>query len=712
MTTTPAPSITSHALTGTVLGPFPTQWRFSEPADGTVLLSLPTGQTPLSPPDYVLTAVAPLVGGGTVMLSPALLPSGGWPVEAELILMRRTARRQGVALPDTEGHKPRATEAALDRAMRIAEEDRDDLSRTWRAAPGDLGLETPSPAGRPGNGLFFDQDDRPYWGKPFSGGPISAFFQALITAGNSALALFGLGIATPGAWGAKGDGVFEDTAALNLAGASGQKVRLMGRTYRTTNKVVLRSGTAFVGPGRIIPTAVGANPWVVEIAAGENIQLIGVDIDGAALGGAAIYGVRADGSTRSVRVQGCNIRNLGFTGIDLSAGGGDLTHIDARVEDNTVENVGWIGINVEKTTGHLVARNTVKRTGYHGIFCISATDGKVSHNHVNKSTPPDHIYNGPGGLGGVEGGFMIGYDPTVNRLIIDSNLCIDNRNAGYDGIGVGEDGVTEFGPTVISNNIVRRAGLFGIDPVGNVVVTGNFIDEAKEQGIHIGLDLGGMLRNVLVSSNIVRNTGDEPGKYAILVGDTLGPALTVRDVRIVNNLVLDTRAVRNTQYGVAVVSDEATYEGLAIIGNDLSGVADTSLTLFGTNGPGADYEAWGNKCVGDERTPWTAVATPATGAFGAHTASGRFQRVGKTVHLRGRLQIPTAGSAGGAVSINLPVPSRPGTNFAMTAMQGNTAEPIYAVAAGSTLVLAKSGGATIAANGVDLFFSGEYEAAS
>ena len=711
MTTTPAPSITIYPLTGAALGPFATGWRYGDAADVAVLLASGGLQTPLTPPDYVLTGAQPLINGGTVMLSPAVLPGGGWPDGAELILMRRTVRRQALALPDTEGHKPRATEAALDRAMRIAEEDRDDLARTWRAPPGEGGFDLPPAAGRAGNGLFFDAQDKPYWGLPFFGGPISAFFQSLLTAANSALALFGLGIASPGAWGAKGDGVTDDTAALNIAGASGRRVMLMGKTYRVTSKVLLQSGTRLSGPGRIVATAKGADPWIIEIAAGDDTHLTDVEVDGSALNGVPCYGVRVNGSTRRLKIARNRVRNLGFTGIDVSSGSGDLTHDAPTVADNIVDNVGWIAINVERATRQRVTGNVVTRTGYHGIFAIRAKAGIIAANHVSKALPPDHVYNGPGGLGGVERGFMIGYDPFVDKLVIADNICDDNRNATYDGIGVGEDGVTEFGPVVITGNIVRRAGLFGIDPVGNAVVVGNFVDEAAEQGIHIGLDLGGVLRNVNVSNNVIRNTGDTPGKFAILVGDTLGPPLSVKDVRISHNLVVDTRPVKNTTYGVGVVCDEATYEGLSIVGNDLSGCSTESIHIFGPNGPGADYEAWGNKVVGDERIPWTVTATPATGALGTHAVSGRYQRVGKTVQLRGRLQITTPGTAGGAVSLNLPVPARAGTTFAMTAMQGNTAEVLYAVATGSALVLAKAGGATIVGANADLFFSGAYEAA-
>ncbi|ASE38423.2 hypothetical protein [Brevundimonas vesicularis] len=138
MTTTPSPSITSYALTGSAVGPFATGWRYADAGDIRVWIEVngAAGAPLTAGADYTVTAADPLVSGGSVSLSPSLTPIGGWSAGTRLILRRRTPRRQAVALPDTEGHKPRATERALDKQMRIAEEDRDDLDRALLLAPG------------------------------------------------------------------------------------------------------------------------------------------------------------------------------------------------------------------------------------------------------------------------------------------------------------------------------------------------------------------------------------------------------------------------------------------------------------------------------------------------------------------------------------------------------------------------------------------------
>jgi len=144
MTTTATPSINVIMPTGTAVGPWPTGWTYADPSD--VWIYIETDGVPgpdlIEGPDYTLMASNPQVNGGQVALTGPTVPVGGWTNKHRLIIRRWTARNQGIALPDTEGHKPRATERGLDRAMRIAEELTDDLDLTVKVAPGET---PPSP---------------------------------------------------------------------------------------------------------------------------------------------------------------------------------------------------------------------------------------------------------------------------------------------------------------------------------------------------------------------------------------------------------------------------------------------------------------------------------------------------------------------------------------------------------------------------------------
>jgi len=158
MTIAPSPSISVILPTGTAVGPWPTGWTYSDPADVTLYVELggEAGAPLTQGVDYLLAASDPRVFGGEVTLMPSVVPVDGWTENHRLILMRRTVRRQAIALPDVEGHKPRATERGLDHAMRIAQEDADALDRALKAPPGETGLNLPSLSIRRGRWAFFD----------------------------------------------------------------------------------------------------------------------------------------------------------------------------------------------------------------------------------------------------------------------------------------------------------------------------------------------------------------------------------------------------------------------------------------------------------------------------------------------------------------------------------------------------------------------------
>lgn len=139
MVTTPAPTITTHDVSGVETPAVPTGWKYRDPADVSVFLfvgGLNAQKLELGV-HYSLTSTDPELNGGTVTILAGGVPLGGWPADSRLVVRRLTPRRQGTALPDIEGHKPRATERALDRQMRIAEEDRDDLALAIKVQPGE-----------------------------------------------------------------------------------------------------------------------------------------------------------------------------------------------------------------------------------------------------------------------------------------------------------------------------------------------------------------------------------------------------------------------------------------------------------------------------------------------------------------------------------------------------------------------------------------------
>lgn len=158
MTTTPAPSISVFPLSGSMTGPFATGWKYGTAEDVRAWLELGGVRQPdlVLGADFTLTGANPAVDGGTVTLSAALTPAAGWAEGDRLVLRRRTVKRQALALPDAEGHKPKSTEQALDKLMRTAEEADDQLELAVKAPPGETGPQLPPAASRAGKIAWFN----------------------------------------------------------------------------------------------------------------------------------------------------------------------------------------------------------------------------------------------------------------------------------------------------------------------------------------------------------------------------------------------------------------------------------------------------------------------------------------------------------------------------------------------------------------------------
>lgn len=234
MTTTPAPSISVCLLSGTTTGPFPTGWKYNAAEDVRAYLELEGLRQPdlEAGVDYTLTGATPTVDGGTVALDAALVPADGWAEGDRLVLYRRTAKRQALALPDTEGHKPRSTEQALDKLMRSVEETADGLDLTLKVTAGEAGFTIPAPPVRAGMLMTFDEAGDPDFTKTYAqlvtdaGNEVGAEALALVQAEGVAQSLVvqgvgaqevtevqAAGIATAASVAAAGDAAVLDIAA-------------------------------------------------------------------------------------------------------------------------------------------------------------------------------------------------------------------------------------------------------------------------------------------------------------------------------------------------------------------------------------------------------------------------------------------------------------------------------------------------------------------
>jgi hypothetical protein len=143
----------------------------------------------------------------------------------------------------------------------------------------------------------------------------------------------------------------------------------------------------------------------------------------------------------------------------------------------------------------------------------------------------------------------------------------DGRLAGLGGGGVRNVIVQGFRVTGGRNGIQFSQNGYAFDKlIGNIVIRGNLIEDATEDGIKVN---GG--ENVLVENNVTRRTGDQGVDFVAIVGG-----------RIADNEVSENR-------GVAAMLAKGGSQDIEISGNHIHDVAVDGITVGGWMNPRIPY---------------------------------------------------------------------------------------------------------------------------
>lgn len=310
------------------------------------------------------------------------------------------------------------------------------------------------------------------------------------------------------------------TPYLNRALAGGGSFDLGGFTYRISGRLLPATGTRLTGKGTFLADSAFDDharrdglQMMIRIVDGLRVES-GVVFDGGSITrpGFWLTGARNTGPVRDVVLNG-TFRNLSFDGIDVSRNNGAWRNADVTIGAR-IENVGWIGANMEGIDRLVHDGLHVSRSGFHGIYVGYGHTVRGDGFSVDKSRPPYRVYDGPGGFYGQEKGFLFGHFSTIGARWTHFRL-FDNRNAGYDGFGIGEDGplADPESRDIFAQGEVWYAGLFGFD-VSSDMVADIAIHYPARQGVQFGLDLGGTLSNIRVKALVQGNRADESARFS------------------------------------------------------------------------------------------------------------------------------------------------------------------------------------------------------
>ncbi|MDU2401739.1 MAG: glycosyl hydrolase family 28-related protein, partial [Klebsiella sp.] len=428
----------------------------------------------------------------------------------------------------------------------------------------------------------------------------------------------GLGYTTPEKYLARGDGVTDDTAALQLAifeaKMSGREV-LLSSMYLISDGFKLDSTVTIRGTGKasgfVTSDSITSQRILFHITA-DNVTLENFSIltsaDGfGAVGSVGCYAIRVVDNVERTRICGLNIDGrhygaMGFcTGISISwsnhgfyqnnniqncsvgfHGGGSFNVIDGNICDNHFvddpENftnawdstsMYWDGFMFEGLKYSAITNNTATNNGQSGIYFGGGGSSVSCYNKVIGNTVNWNFNHGiDNGVSGTQSATNDVYGNTI-----EGNTCENNR---YNGIWLGT--------------------------VHDIVVTGNVIvinDEHKAKFNSTGDSNGIGLRlnttkNCIVTDNIISVTGNEYSSvYFRGVGNVLGNNRIYGKTIVVENLLTNnsTKGLTGTFTPTVAVGSGVTLDSTATRGtysinnNKIVYDLDLNLTTSSPTGP-------------------------------------------------------------------------------------------------------------------------------
>jgi Right handed beta helix region len=338
--------------------------------------------------------------------------------------------------------------------------------------------------------------------------------------------------ATPEDYGAIGNGVTDDTAALQQLFDSNEYVFIPNKTYKVRSVDIKKPINIESDGGVIKPST---NNWAIRTTVGgiKGITIKGLTFDGT--NGSSNCGLFIEDATQ-VLVEGLTFKNMPVSAFLLSA----CTHFEIAQCDFDRIGTDKIRTSSGVTQGcAIVAQNSSYGNIHHNNFYdiwqipvfVWANDGEclgvsVHHNHIDKVE---------------DNAIRFQPDPQRSTGIQDWN-AVRGCNASFNTIkNVRIDGVRLSGNSnqAIGNLITNVIGRAITTQGGNdLTVSKNIIMDCAE-GIRMHPDIVSLLRATVEGNEVYNTTGAARAIAVIGNGSPTKPGVRIRDCIVVNNKIHD-----------------------------------------------------------------------------------------------------------------------------------------------------------------------------
>jgi polygalacturonase len=380
------------------------------------------------------------------------------------------------------------------------------------------------------------------------------------------------------AFGAKGDGATDDTAAIQAtinAARPGETIHFPPGTYDVSNFVIKnRSGLSFIGEGRnsVIRQKAGA-ARIATIEVSRDLVISNLTFDA--------YGIMAYGGLMFYSVSGIRIENNTFVDSaqkpwgkpdrnTFNFGRGGEPSRDIKILNNSIEDLQLDFVHSQRV---IIDGNVIKRGGKTagiGIYTTGhnaiAEDFQITNNTV---------------IDPIGAGFNVGIDPPTDgkcifrRITLADNQVIRTKTAGY-GIRIGTPNNSAQTRGNVFENIVIKNNRFRLErgaPQPMQLIFANTSATAKI-----------VFNGLTVSGNKVENDGPQGQDYAI-------------DLRGLQKSLVADNTVRGVASGISLSGDLVSNE----VRDNVVEASDVAYRIEGSEG---SNRAANNRIIGKPRQGW------------------------------------------------------------------------------------------------------------
>lgn len=434
-------------------------------------------------------------------------------------------------------------------------------------------------------------------------------------------------------YGAEGDGVADDTAAIQAAiaaaAADGALLLIPEGIYRLAASIKLKAGVRIRGAGwrTVLQPATGAVSAIEALAADtvtdaavEDLKVLGaggtagadgIKLDGATrvtlrrvwVDAAPLAGVLVTNSTRC-RIVACRVTgaNGGIQpgtqtpSIDIKTGG---LH---TVRDCEISGGAWVGVSLYDSSDNLVTGCDIWGNGHSGVNVYRAS-------HRNQVLA-NRVHDQLGGNGIVVDGS--GFGPATHNLVAN-NTIVSVPVAGVS--------VQDATHASVQANVIRasqqNAGihvLVAVGTVADVSIEGNVVEGVTGHGVYINATEAAPVRRAQIVGNKVRaatlsglnllglvqsmvsgNHASGCGQHGVVTGS--GANKVHRSVIAGNTASDNGTSTTNTYSGITVDGDRNT-----LTGNVAASTAATGQKYGIRINTGTSNAVVGNVCTGNLTT--------------------------------------------------------------------------------------------------------------